>query len=121
MIWMRSGRKLSTKPINAMPGRWTSLTVISRWDASDSVSCSSWSSWRWSSNNRATLRVCTVASLLPEFLALGVAGGGTVRRPLAALARAHAALLVDALLLDASQLLLEPVRGQVDRLAHLGR
>src|SRR5437016_4164214 len=32
MIWMRSGRKFSTKPIRAMPGRWMSLPVISRAD-----------------------------------------------------------------------------------------
>ena len=50
---MRSGRKFSTKPISAMPGRLMSLTVISVFDASDSVRSSSCSSSRWSSNSRA--------------------------------------------------------------------
>jgi hypothetical protein len=49
MIWMRSGRKFSTNPINAIPGRLMSLSVISRFEASDSVSTSSCNSSRWSS------------------------------------------------------------------------
>src|SRR5215472_1217603 len=61
---MRSGRKFSTNPMSAMPGRLMSLTVISARDASDSDNSSSCSSSRWSSNNRATPIDLNVDSVL---------------------------------------------------------
>src|SRR6516165_9757242 len=61
---MRSGRKFSTKPMSAMPGRLMSLTVMSDRDASDSDNSSSCSSSRWSSNSRATPIDLSVDSVL---------------------------------------------------------
>src|SRR5436190_9535621 len=61
---MRSGRKFSTNPMSAMPGRLMSLTVMSAREASDSDSNSSCSSSRWSSNSRATPIDFTVDSIL---------------------------------------------------------
>src|SRR5580765_8356967 len=61
---MRSGRKFSTKPMSAMPGRLMSLSVISARDASDSDKSSSCSSSRWSSNSRATPMDLSVDSVL---------------------------------------------------------
>src|SRR5262245_48784956 len=120
---MRSGRKLSTNPMSAMPGRFTSLIVISRRDASDSVSGSSCSSCRWSSNSRATLRLCT-SSVFPVLVDPLV--GSAVRRhtlPGESLAvhRAGAALALNTLLLEPAQLLLDPAGRHVDGLARLGR
>src|SRR5262245_7594445 len=118
MIWMRSGRKFSTKPMSAMPGRLMSLTVISRREASVSVSCSSCSSCRWSSNRRATLSASTLTSVL----ARGFVGGRLPAVPgnPPPVRAAGPALAADALLLEAPELPLEPVGREIDRDLRLG-
>src|SRR5439155_11455123 len=116
MIWMRSGRKLSRKPMSAMPGRFTSETVISRFEASEVVSCSSCSSSRWSSNRRATLRDFTGA-LVPEALVVRVVHGGARSRP----AVARGTLAIDAALVQPPQVLLEAIGGALEREARLVR
>src|SRR6185503_1700951 len=108
---MRSGRKFSTKPMSAMPGRWTSLTVMSARDASDSDRSSSCNSSRWSSNNRATPIDLTVDSVL-------VIRGSVLRARRLGVVRAVQAPFpargVDALLLAPAHALLEPLGGQLD-------
>src|SRR5215831_4327441 len=116
---MRSGRKFSTKPMSAMPGRLMSDTVISAFDMSDSDSSSSWSSSRWSSNRRATPIDLTVGSVLVirgDIVCLHPRRLGAVRavRAPAAPWRLHA------LLLAAAHAVLEPVRGQLDGGARVG-
>src|SRR5215471_19579582 len=91
---MRSGRKFSTKPMSAMPGRLMSLTVMSDRDASDSDNSSSCSSSRWSSNSRATpidLSVDSVLVIRETFLRARRLG--VVRAVHAPPRRAHALLL----------------------------
>src|SRR5689334_24081360 len=114
---MRSGRKFSTNPMSAMPGRLMSLTVISARDASDSDRSSSCSSSRWSSNSRATpidLSVDSVLVIRERLLRarrLGVVRA--VRAPVPA-RRAHA------LLLTPPDPVLEPGSCQLDRRARVG-
>src|SRR5437762_1602178 len=120
MIWMRSGRKFSTKPMSAMPGRWMSLTVISRREASVSVSCSSCSSCRWSSNRRATLSACTLVEVLSGGCVVRRRPVARLRRGLRAVAAARPALAALALVLETPELLLQPVGGEIDRDLELG-
>src|SRR2546422_5153825 len=102
--------------MSAMPGRFTSLTVISRCEASETVSCSSWSSSRWSSNSRATLTDSTGGSVLPGVLELVPVGrcrgfGRTVR--------SNGPLAVHASIVQAPQLLLGAFDHQVDGTARI--
>src|SRR5258705_5778992 len=114
---MRSGRKFSTKPIKAMPGRLISLTVISQRDANDSDSRSSWRPSRWSSYNRVMLSDFTRAS---GFVVRGVV---VVERGLwrqRAVRTALAARRAHALLLAPSHAVLETIGGQLDGGASVG-
>src|SRR5262249_9652312 len=119
-IWMRSGRKLSTKPISAIPGRWMSLTVISRHEARDSVRISSWRSSFWSSNSRATLRLCRGAPRSESLLVAELRFRRCFERRLGVRAAVGSAVggsvaLVHALLLEPAELLFEVVGGEIDR------
>src|SRR5262245_32780605 len=109
---MRSGRKFSTKPMSAMPGRLMSATVISACEASESDNSSSCNSSRWSSNSLATPIDLTLGSVLVirdrVLVGRGKRLGGAVH-PAAAPRRADAFLLV------ATHAVLEPVGRQLDR------
>src|SRR6185503_13764099 len=116
MIWMRSGRKFSTNPMSAMPGRLMSLTVISEREARDSEICSSCRSADWSSYRRAMLSEFTRASVLFEI-------GGFVRRSGLGRRTVDAPFApgpVHALVLVAAHAVLEAVGGQFERGQHIG-
>src|SRR5262245_14868932 len=112
---MRSGRKFSTKPMSAMPGRWTSATVMSARDASDSEMSSSCSSSRWSSNSRATPIDRTVDSVL---VIRDTVLRGRRLRVVQSIATAPRRL--HALLLAPAHAILQAVGGQLDRRACVG-
>src|SRR5262245_28096304 len=111
---MRSGRKFSTKPMSAMPGRCTSATVISALDASDSDNSSNCNSSRWSSNRRATLIARTVDSVVViRDLVLRTCRPRVIR----AVRTALPSRCLHAPVLAAPHALLEPVRRELDRRA----
>src|SRR6476661_9562746 len=114
---MRSGRKFSTKPINAMPGRLMSLTVISQRDARDSDSRSSWRSSRWSSYNRVMLSDFTRAS---GFVVHGLVVAERGLRRQRAVRAARTARRAHALLLAPAHAVLESVGRQLDGGASVG-
>src|SRR5580765_7365564 len=114
---MRSGRKFSTNPINAMPGRLMSLTVISQRDASDSDNRSSWRSSRWSSYSRVMLSDFTRPSgFVVHRVVVRAHGLGRQR----AVPAAGAARRAHALLLAAAHAVLEAVGRELDGGAGVG-